>query len=309
MNYKIQLKSLLLNMEKDRQIIENKISELPEGLLYYRTDKNKGRYLLNVPARFDSAGKSVRYQKKRSINRNEKLRDDLLQRDYYSSEAYLLLNNIDLIRGIEDSFKDIGFDDVIHGLPVRCRKMPAADFRKAVSKTFSPPRPVRDEDVPVRSLAIDYDGFDEWQWGGAPYRENTSHLENKIIKGLDGLYYRSLSEQIIASLYEKKNIPFHYDELFEIPNAQVFDGSVWPSRRFISPDFVFINRKGKFIYHEHWGMTDSPQYLMKNADKLRDYISAGIIPGKNLLITTNTDEKTLDIDLIEEDIDRYMKRQ
>lgn len=307
MNYKNQLNSLLLNMENDRQFIENKMSKLPEGLLYYRTDKNKGRYLLNVPPGVDGSGKSGQCQKKRCINRNEVLRDSLLQREYLSSEASLLSNNIDLIRGIEDGFKDVDFNDVVHGLPVRCRKMPEDDFRKAVSKTFSPPFPVRDEEVPVRSLAIDYDGFDEWQWGGAPYRENTSHLENKVIKGLDGLYYRSLSEQIIASLYEKKNIPFHYDELFEIPFAQEFDGSTWPSRRFVSPDFVFINRKGKFIYHEHWGMTDSVQYLKKNADKLRDYISAGIIPGKNLLITTNTDEKSLDIDLIEKDIDRYMK--
>lgn len=125
-------------------------------------------------------------------------------------------------------------------------------------------------------------------WFSAPYERNQTHPEHLIHKTGLGFNVRSKSESLIALLLHQYNIPFHYEEKLLVGGSTFY------------PDFTVRHPKtGEFLYIEHLGMMDVPSYRQKAFNKLQIYISHGIIPFVNLIITFETKDYPLDLALVE----------
>ena len=111
-----------------------------------------------------------------------------------------------------------------------------------------------------------------------------------------GEYVRSKSEKIIADTFKKMNIPYIYEPKIILDrNKTVF------------PDFACLNvRKRKTIFWEHLGLTDLPDYAVKNFAKLDIYEKNGYFIGDDIIISTETQEHPLDISTIKRKIERYL---
>ena len=83
---------------------------------------------------------------------------------------------------------------------------------------------------------------------------------------------RSKSEALIFGIYMSLGLPFHYDQTVTIGDRR------------ISPDFIGVRRDGRFVYHEHCGLS-SEQYRARSDRKAWLYASAGIYQGDNLIFT------------------------
>jgi hypothetical protein len=112
-----------------------------------------------------------------------------------------------------------------------------------------------------------------------------------------GEYVRSKSEKIIADYLLEQGIPYQYEPRFEVVGS-----------RSVFPDFVILNvRKRKTIYWEHLGRVGDMGYATRNFSKLMDYEEQGLILGDNLIITLETLERQLDIRLVEEKVNLFLK--
>ncbi len=117
--------------------------------------------------------------------------------------------------------------------------------------------------------------------------------DNKTARGE---YVRSKSEKIIADYLLSLGIPYQYE-----PQFRLFSGDD------VYPDFVILNvRKNKTIYWEHLGKVGDIGYATKNFIKLMDYEQSGLILGDNLIVTLETKERQLDIDLVEKKVQEFL---
>ena len=94
-------------------------------------------------------------------------------------------------------------------------------------------------------------------------------------------------------LFQKK-IPYHYEELLVLGGIRMY------------PDFTIRHPKtGEFFYWEHFGMVDDPVYYQKMVAKMRTYITHGICPSVQLIMTYETQACPLSLEMIEKTIGFY----
>lgn len=111
-----------------------------------------------------------------------------------------------------------------------------------------------------------------------------------------GQYVRSKSEALIVNSLHDAKVPFRYE-------CPVFLGN---NKRY--PDFTCLNvRTRKTILWEHFGMLDNVEYLEKNIRKLEEYERNGYLLGKNLIITYETSTHPLNLKLVQNKIQEYLK--
>jgi len=122
-------------------------------------------------------------------------------------------------------------------------------------------------------------------WEEQPYSDyNTSHAEDLKIDTISGVTVRSKSEAIIADVLYNFNIPY----LYEFP---LFCESCGTN---IFPDFSILNLKThQIVYWEHCGRMDYPRYVENFVKKIDDYASMGMYPGKNLILTFETETQVM----------------
>lgn len=132
------------------------------------------------------------------------------------------------------------------------------------------------------------------EWMSASYERNTNHPEHLRHKSISGNLVRSKSESLIDMLLHINKIPFRYECALHLDNTTLY------------PDFTIRHPKTKaFYYWEHFGLMDNPSYSQNAYSKLQLYISNGIIPGRNLIITYETTSHPLDFDIIEKTLKLY----
>lgn len=107
---------------------------------------------------------------------------------------------------------------------------------------------------------------------------------------------RSKSEVIIANLLKEKNIPYHYEYPVHMKNGATFH-----------VDFLCLNtRTRQEFYWEHCGRMDDPDYTSSMTRRISEYSRTGIILGKNLIITMETEQSPLDIKEVERTIKTFL---
>lgn len=107
---------------------------------------------------------------------------------------------------------------------------------------------------------------------------------------------RSKSEHIIANLLCQKNVPYHYEFPLKLKNGGI-----------LHPDFYCLNRRTRQVFYwEHFGMMTNRDYANDFVQRLSQYSQNNIFPGKNLLITTESDTHPLNTRDVERLINTFL---
>ena len=122
------------------------------------------------------------------------------------------------------------------------------------------------------------------RWDAEVYEKNPSHPENLIVKAPKGEYVRSKSEALIANALFDAGIQYRYE------CGITLDGVI------IYPDFTIKTDNNNLLLWEHFGKMDDPDYLKQVNWKMNLYMKNGYYPGKNLLVTYETQMKPLIIE-------------
>lgn len=143
-------------------------------------------------------------------------------------------------------------------------------------KQFVSPYVLPDEEYIKQWLAVEYTGKiykDE-------FLRYTTERGEKV---------RSKSEKIIADKLYKMGIPYRY----EYPVYLKGYGTVYP-------DFMILKVSTREeAYIEHFGMMDQPEYFEKAFLKINEFARNGIVLGKNLYLTFETQSVPLNINFVE----------
>ena len=122
-------------------------------------------------------------------------------------------------------------------------------------------------------------------------RGTAYHAEHLKHKNMKGEINRSKSEIIVGNVYDSLKIPYSYEERIYWP--QDAPPEAWAIKRQLNipdyyvPDFTCILPDGTKKYHEHLGKMDDEEYMETWKKKMILYYWAGVIPGKNLIITAD----------------------
>ena len=159
----------------------------------------------------------------------------------------------------------------------------------------------------VTPLTLDDIQYAE-QWLKVEYRHK-KFPENKSPLFTDNNeQVRSKSEVIIANELKASAVPYRYEfPLLMDKNAATPD---FPDYDFckLHPDFYCLNIRTRQEYAwEHFGMMDDANYAIQATEKLNLYAQNGFYPGKNLIITMETQNKPLSSKMIKGVIGEYLK--
>lgn len=125
--------------------------------------------------------------------------------------------------------------------------------------------------------------------------------EELTIQSKSGHKVRSKSEAIIDGALFEHGLSYVYE-----PKLSLTEPFVDSYARTERPDFGIWSRKtGGPIYWEHFGLLDNSDYLRSATEKLKIYMFNGIIPMKNLIITSESKGRDLDAEGIEAIIEYY----
>ena len=131
-------------------------------------------------------------------------------------------------------------------------------------------------------------------WAISPYSKNQNYPKQLIYKTPTGHCVRSKSEMLIAMTLFKYQIPFRYECALQLGSTIIY------------PDFTIRHpQTGELYYLEHFGMIDNPVYRQNTLHKLNTYLSHDIYPTINLIITYETKEHPLNLELLESIIQLY----
>ena len=110
---------------------------------------------------------------------------------------------------------------------------------------------------------------------------------------------RSKSEVIIADALLRHGIPYRYEFPLKLNKGR--------QTLTFYPDFLCLNirTRQEFLW-EHFGMMDDPAYAQKATAKLRLYEENGILPGRNLLLTMETQPEPLSTRAVEKIISEFL---
>ncbi|MCR4990365.1 MAG: hypothetical protein K6A38_05805 [Lachnospiraceae bacterium] len=133
------------------------------------------------------------------------------------------------------------------------------------------------------------------KWEAVSYK-GIEFMDDSEFYSERGTRVRSKSELIIANMLEKYKVPYRY----EYPLLLEGLGTV-------HPDFTCLNVKWKkeFIW-EHFGMMDNIAYANKNVLKIHAYDHNGFFPGKNMIMTFETSQKSISSNIIRNMIEEYL---
>ena len=153
-------------------------------------------------------------------------------------------------------------------------------------------RLVEPEVKPVADIIREFEQM-EYEGKGFTEEDTTAYYTIK------GERVRSKSEKIIADTFERKGIPYQYEMPLQLRyrNKNIT----------IYPDFTVLNKQtGKKYIFEHFGMMDKQAYYENALMKLDTYEKNGILLGDGLIITHETAGRSLDTNVLEEYIERYL---
>ena len=129
------------------------------------------------------------------------------------------------------------------------------------------------------------DGFAQ-KWLKAKYYK-AKRGEGHIYETLNKDMVRSKSEVIIADRLYSAGIPYHYEQRLDLEDEHFNTIKYYP-------DFTILNKRTREIYYwEHLGNLGDPEYCFKNLTKLEYYSDNGILLGKNLILTFESQDKPL----------------
>lgn len=145
--------------------------------------------------------------------------------------------------------------------------------------------------------------WQEVSWTGRSFAPDAPYICTS-----HGERVRSKSEVIIADTLFRYNIPYRYE--FPITLKRINPDDIrrdFGSSITLYPDFLCLNTRTRTeFYWEHFGLMDSTEYSNNAAGKLRLYTENGILPGRNLIITMETQTEPPSIKALEKLIEEFL---
>ena len=261
MNKVIQaIRTEVSRIEDDLKKIDIFLHDAPEGCLKYQTKDGKTYYY----HQFWDGSK----WKRKYIKKSEVLIAKLLaQKQYYGAIRPILKRNLSELNRVLQKCPRDEAEEIYDNL---------SDERKELV-------------VPIQMSAKEKIK----QWQSEIYEKNMSYPEKLRYETEQGDMVRSKSEVIIANiLYQKRqSILYKYERPLEV----VENGHI----KTIYPDFTIINKyTGRVMYWEHAGRMDDPYYANDFVRKVNTYVSNNLIPGRDVIMTYETQNNSLDIKVV-----------
>ena len=139
--------------------------------------------------------------------------------------------------------------------------------------------------------------WQEVSWAGRPFSPDTP-----LLLTARGERVRSKSEIIIADTLFRHKIPYRYEYPLQVHRTSSSGGTIT-----LHPDFLCLNTRTRTeLYWEHFGLMDDPDYSANAAGKLRLYTENGILSGRDLIITMETQREPLSTRSIEKLIEGFL---
>lgn len=146
--------------------------------------------------------------------------------------------------------------------------------------------------------------WQEVSWTGRSFSP-----DSPLLLTARGERVRSKSEVIIADTLFHHNIPYRYEFPLTLKRTDVDrSADAYGSTVTLHPDFLCLNTRTRAeFYWEHFGLMDDPAYSKNAAGKLRLYTENRILPGRNLIITMETQTEPLSTRTIDQTIEAFLK--
>lgn len=284
-DYYPQLENRLKNINTTLSQLKKIQTTQPQGHLRIAQKGNVAQfYLYNNPKDF----------KGHFLPRSQdKLAQELAQKDY----------NIKAIKELEKE---------ITALENYLRKTGSGSILKEIYDRLCPARQKL-----ITPLTLTEEQYaDQWldvSWQGRPFSDDTPQYRTA-----KGERVRSKSELIIADTLFRHHIPYRYEFPItlrnEANNTTTSPATVKNFRKHSTetvtfyPDFLCLNLRTRQTYYwEHFGLMDDPAYAENAASKLRLYTENNIIPGRNLILTMETQNEHLSTQTLENIIASCLK--
>jgi len=132
------------------------------------------------------------------------------------------------------------------------------------------------------------------EWENEPYEQLDYRNEYKQQVTSRGLRVRSKSELIIAEILYENHLPFRYEQVLHFDNIT------------LAPDFTIKSKSGKVFYWEHQGLNKEREYQRRQIQKLDTYISHGITPWDNLIVSYDNEAGNIDIRMVKAEIENKL---
>lgn len=125
------------------------------------------------------------------------------------------------------------------------------------------------------------------QWNSCVYERKPFADGAPVHHTGKGVRVRSKSEVMIANALEAEGIPYRYEYPLKL------DG-IW-----IHPDFTVLRKSDRkeFLW-EHLGMMDDAEYCQRALQRIWTYENNGIMPGRDLILTSETSRHPLNLSVI-----------
>ena len=133
-------------------------------------------------------------------------------------------------------------------------------------------------------------------WMGQEYKKKGFPLDYPEYYSVSGERVRSKSEVIIADRLSHSHVPYKYECPIELAGGII-----------LYPDFTALNvRRREILFWEHLGMMGDEKYRENAFRKIDLYISCGIMPGKQLILTFETEHYPLNFNTVDRIIKGYL---
>ena len=140
-------------------------------------------------------------------------------------------------------------------------------------------------------------------WQGRPFSEDSPQYTSA-----KGERVRSKSELIIADTLYRRHNPYLYEFPLKLQKTASSSSGKSATTLTFYPDILCLNlRTRKTYYWEHFGLMDDPTYAENAAGKLRIYTENNIIPGRELILTMETQDQHLSTQTLENIIEACLK--
>lgn len=252
----------IIKLEKMMKKIDDFLIHAPEGCLKWQNRKKKTYYYHQYMGKTDKSTR--KWNRKYISNENISIAKELAKKHYYITLKKIIQKRL---KALNTLIKDYPAEEIDAIYDKLC------DERKILVEPI---------ETTIKEKVK--------KWLGEVYEKNTSFPENLRYETEQGDIVRSKSEVIIANiLYQhREDILYKYEKPLEI----IENGR----KKTIYPDFTIMNiHTGKVIYWEHAGLMDDAFYANEFVRKMNIYITNGLMPGKDVILTFETQGNALDI--------------
>lgn len=263
------IKERIAELRNMKQIVEDNGSNTEEGILSWKKSRGKTRYIRKKNTK-DTTGT---YLGKKDSTLISVLAQKYRNRKYLKAirkETVLLEKCLEILNKNE-----IGSDveKVWDNLPQEI-------------KNHTDPVPFTDEEYAQK-----------WQRQIQRRKKLVGITNNKTLRGE---YVRSKSEVIIADRLYLAGIPY----LYEVNHT---NHDIYGEPYVVQPDFKILNKRTRQVFiWEHLGKLGDNDYCTISLPKINDYIRDNLIPGKNLILSLESLNCPLDVQVVNTLIESFL---